>query len=219
MEHILLLKQLADELDRRGFTKQANVIDKCLISIAQMAPAIDPALTSTAPEPLATNSTKVEDKQLEKEKLARTNFLIFEELRDFYSKNLDKFKYFGEDNINTLQAALDQLYSIYRVVLRQSTKEYNRNAIVSYEAYLKQLQQEVDRSAKMKLTPAKVKIDKFLLYDELDMMTRKIERNHDDGIVELQPVLKKIRSVRDAFANIVKQTSEQIAHADLIETQ
>lgn len=230
MEHIHLLKQIADMLDTKGFIKQANTIDKYLISIAQNAPATDPTLGTTPapaeqassmmqPPALAPASVPKIDPKKENEKLARTNFLMFDELRDFYSKNLPKFSYFGEDNINTLQAAIDQLFAIYRVTLRSIAKEYNHNALSAYEAHIVQLQQEVDRSTKMKLTPAKVKIDKFLLYDELDMMMKKIERNHDQGIAELQPVLKKIRSVRDAFANIIKQTSEQIAHSDLIETQ
>jgi len=231
MEHIQSLKQIADMLDKKGFIKQANAIDKYLVSIAQFAPAVEPAPAppaSPAPAPstpppsapsLSLPPVAKEDPKKENQKLARTNFLMFDELRDFYSKNLVHFSYFGEDNVNTIQAAIDQLFSIYRVVLRKVTKEYNHEALSAYEAHLVQLQREVDRSLKMKITPAKVKIDKFLLYDELDMMMKKIERNHDQGVLELQPVLKKIRSVRDAFANIIKQTSEQVAHADLIETQ
>jgi hypothetical protein len=71
----------------------------------------------------------------------------------------------------------------------------------------------------MKITPTKVKIDKFLLYDEFEILLNKIERHYDAGLKELQPVLKKARAVKDAFANIIQQTSEQIAHADLIETK
>ena len=51
------------------------------------------------------------------------------------------------------------------------------------------------------------------------MMMRKIERNHDEGLSELQPVVRKARSIRDSFANVIQQTSEQIAHSDLIQTQ
>jgi hypothetical protein len=107
---------------------------------------------------------------------------------------------------------------MYQVLLRNTSKQYDQEALVTYEQHLQNLQKEADRSKKMKLTPIKVKIDKFLLYNEFEIILKKIERHYDAGLKELQPVLKKARSVRDAFSNIIQQTSEEIAHADLIET-
>jgi len=229
MNYIDQLKELANQLDRQGMYKQANLIDKYLFRFAQNAPAL-PA--ETAPEatpveqslaPLPTTALEVElspeDEKKVNEKLARATFMMMSELRDFFAKNLNDFKYFGEDNVKTIQAAIDQMMAIFRVVLRNTTSDYDREAVNMYEAHLKSLQKEVDRSKKMRLTPTKVKIDKFLLYNEFEMMMKKIERLYDSGVKELQPVLKKARAIRDAFGNVIQQTSEEIAHADLIETK
>jgi len=91
-------------------------------------------------------------------------------------------------------------------------------ALDNYKIHMKNLQTELDRQKKMKVTPVKVKIDKFLFYDELELLVKKIERHYDSGLKELQPVLRKARAVRDAFANIIQEVTEQIAHADLIPT-
>lgn len=242
MNYIDQLKELANQLDRQGLFKQANLIDKYLFTFAQTTPALPTDPTPTAPTPTAVpdlltptpapteqqpsmmtppvDTVSQEDKTKKtSEKIARTTFLMMSELRDFYAKNLPEFKYLGEDNIKTIQAAIDQMMSMFRVVLRKISDDYDRDAMDSYEAHLKGLQREVDRSKKMKVTPTKVKIDKFLLYNEFEIMMRKIERHYDGGLKELQPVLKKARAVRDAFANVIQQTSEQIAHADLIETK
>jgi hypothetical protein len=205
MDLLTKIKAIADDLDSKGFLKQADILDFYLKSYAQVA-ADDPQTTETSKE----NPALV---------LSHTTFLMLAELRDFYSKNLPKFKYFGEQNIKTLQSAIDQLTAMYRVLLRNMSPDFDKEALSKYETHLKGLQSEVDRSKEMKLTPIKVKVDKFLLYDEFEMIMRKIERHYDAGIRELQPVLKKARSIRDAFANIIQQTSEEIAHADLIETR
>lgn len=217
MDYFQNLKEIADRLDRVGLLRQANRIDVFLVSLAQFAPALDAPPEDTSKESLVAAPTK--DPRKELEKLGRTTFRQFDVLKEFYTKNLKDFRYFGDENIKVLQAAIDQMYAIYRVVLREFTQDYDHGVVERYEAHLAQLQKEVDRSKMMKLTKAKVTIDKFLLYDELEMMMRKIERNHDEGLSELQPVVRKARSIRDSFANVIQQTSEQVAHSDLIQTQ
>ena len=227
MDFLTELKQVANLLDQNGLYKQADLIDEILLKKAQNAPAelaptpnentkpvetLPPVVTPTPPP------APKETKQDAQKKLARTTFLMYQELRDFYVQNLKKFHYFGDDNIKVLQTALDQLLMLYRVVLRTFPQDYDKEALGSYQAHLKQLEREIDRSAKMKITPVKVKIDKFLIFDELEILMNKIERQYDQGVKELQPILRKVRGIRDAFANIIQQTSEQIAHADLIET-
>jgi len=152
-----------------------------------------------------------------KEKLSRTTYLMLSDLRDFYAKNLPDLRYLGEDNIKTIQVAFDQLITMYKTLLRNTSKEYDHKTIDNYGSYLSKIQKELDRSKKMKLTPIKVKIDKFLLYNELGVLVKRIENHYDDGIKELQPVLRKARAVKDAFANVIQNISEEVAHADLIE--
>jgi hypothetical protein len=225
MDYIQELKEIANKLDRQGYIKQANLVDSCLYKIAQDVPAQAPADVPVEQQPSALPTTPAvapkapQDMRKTTEQLARATFLMITELRDFYARNLSDFYYFGEDNIKTLQAAIDQLTSMYKVLLRNTSTDYDKGSVQSYEAHLKGLQKEIDRSKKMKITPTKVKIDKFLLYDEFEILLNKIERHYDAGLKELQPVLKKARAVKDAFANIIQQTSEQIAHADLIETK
>ena len=219
------LKEITNLLDRRGLCKQADLVDKYLVHIAQTAPAL-PAADLTMEQipsvlPSITPSTpdaNIDQQKATQEKISRTTFLMLEELRDFFARNLNDFRYFGEENIKILQSGMDQLTMMYRVILRNITPEYNKEILEGYEAHLKSLQTEVDRSKKMKITPVKVKIDKFLLFNEFEILINKIERHYDGGLKELQPVLRKARAVRDAFGNIIQQTSEQIAHADLIET-
>ncbi len=243
MDYINQIKQIANQLDRQGFLKQADLLDKYLYLFAQNAPAMPPAPEAAeemapgegdqSPEDPEATPAPLEDALSDltedmpeesdesretKEKMARTTFLMLSDLRDFYVRNLQDFQYFGEDNIKTLQAAFDQLVTMYKVLLRNIPKHYNEDATRTYDKHLKNLQKEVDRSKKMRLTPVKVKIDKFLLHNEFEILLRKIERHYDDGLKELQPVLRKARSVRDAFSNIIQQTSEEVAHADLIET-
>lgn len=227
------LKQLATELDQVGLFEQANLVDNYMVKFAQFAPAQLPSeqskpvenvapVASPSPSPTSLPSSpqpsSEEIKKLALEKVVRTTFLMYQELRDFYHQNLRKFQYFGEDNIKIIQTALDQLLTLFRVVIRSYPQDYDKAALGDYEAHLKQLEREIDRSAKMKITPVKVKVDKFLIFDELEILISKIERQHDQGCKELQPILRKIRAIRDAFVNIIQQTSEQIAHADLIET-
>lgn len=232
MDYISEIKKLADQLDTKGFVKQADLLDKHLISLAQTAPAED---QTPAPEedeipeapPLDEAPTadlnldlpeEKEDKTRETtEKMARTTFYMLKDLRDFYAKNLPHFNYLGDSNIKTIQSAMDQLVTMYRVLLRNITKEFNKEVLENYEIHLKTLENEVDRSRKMKLTPTKVTVDKFIFYDEFEVLLKKIERHYDEGLRELQPVLRKARAVREAFANVIQQTSEEIAHADLIE--
>lgn len=224
MDYFQNLKEIADQLDRLGLLKQANRIDSYLVSLAQLAPALEaPPEAAQAPTPTPPPTpkapSKAKDPRKELEKLGGTTFRQFDVLKEFYTKNLKDFHYFGDENIKVLQAALDQMYAIYRVVSRDFTQDYDHGTVEKYEAHLEHLQKEVDRSKLMKLTKAKATIDKFLLYDEFEMMMRKIERNHDEGLSELQPVVRKARSIRDSFANVIQQTSEQIAHSDLIQTQ
>lgn len=237
MDYINEIKDIADQLDRRGLLKQANLLDKYLYKIAQEAPPAAPAEDPTAApaeDPLAGGADPLADDPLAdmggdepeeedpyqdtKEKMSRTTFLMLSELREFYSRNLSDFMYFGETDIKTLQAAFDQLVTMYRVLLRNVGKQFNKGAVDRYDAHLKKLQKEVDRSKKMKLTPIKVRVDKFLLYNEFEILLKKIERHYDSGLKELQPVLRKARAVRDAFSNMIQRTSEEVAHADLIET-
>jgi len=221
------LKQLADLLDQKGFAKQADIIDNCLRKIAQDAPALpplpdQPADQASAPPPATPLSTSVlptDDKESDtQEKISRTTFLMLQALREYFVRHLADFHYFGNDNIKTIQAAIDQLLTMYRVLFRQKSQKFSTSQLESYRAYISKLDKEAERSKKMLLSPAKVKIDKALFYDPISNMVNKIERLHDGGIVELQPVLKKARSVREAFGNIIERTSEQIAHMDLIET-
>jgi hypothetical protein len=212
MDHIEQIKEIANQLDLQGLVKQADLLDKYLLVYAQNTPAV-PAPT---PDLSIPTEPTIENKDLGY--LSRTTFLMLSELRDFYVRNLPEFRYFGEANLKILQAAFDQLTTMYQVLLRNTSKQYDQEALATYEQHLQNLQREVDRSKKMKLTPIKVKIDKFLLYNEFEIILKKIERHYDAGLKELQPVLKKARSVRDAFSNIIQQTSEEIAHADLIET-
>jgi hypothetical protein len=205
MNYIDQIKHLADLLDRNGFIKQADLLDRKLQILAQVSPTAEPEpeIASSGNEDLAM--------------LSRTTFLMLEELRDFFAHNLPKFRYFGDNNIKILQSALDQLTTMYKTLLRNVSQQYDKQQLATYEQHLRKLQKEVDRSSTMKLTPIKVKVDKFLLYNEYEILLKKIERHYDAGLRELQPVLKKARSVREAFANIIQQTSEEIAHADLIE--
>lgn len=231
MDYIDELKDIADQLDRQGLLKQANLLDKYIYKIAQTPPPADPTAEDPAAlapagddptaeiteDPVTDLSTSDEDKEA-KEKISRTTFLMLSELRDFYARNLMDFKYLGEDDLRTLQAAFDQLVTMYRVLLRNVNKEFDKHAVNSYKTHLQKLQSEVDRSKKMKLTPIKVRVDKFLLHNEFEILLKKIERHYDGGLKELQPVLRKARAVRDAFSNIIQRTSEEVAHADLIET-
>lgn len=219
MTYIDQLKQIADSLDRRGLLKQADIVDKILYKIAQSPGDMQPMQKQEEVElevPKSTVSDPESKEQLEK--LARTTYLMLNELRDFFARNLPSFGYFGDDNIKTLQSAIDHLTGMYRVLLRNISQQYSKDALKNYESHLKSLQKEVDRSKTMKLTPVKVKVDKFLLYNEFELLYKKIERHYDKGLRELQPVLRKARSIKDAFANIIQQTSEEVAHADLIET-
>ena len=231
MDYIDEIKKLADRLDRRGFIKQANLLDKHLISLGQTAPATpEEASELGAPEAapeapaempdldLGAPEEKKEDEGREtNEKLARTTFYQLKSLRDFFARHLPHFAYLGEENIKTIQSAIDQLLTMYRVLLRNISRDFNKSMVENYEAHLKTLEVEVERSRKMKLTPTKVKVDKFIFYDEFEIILNKIERHYDSGLRELQPVLRKARAVRESFVNVIQQTSEEVAHADLIE--
>ena len=225
MDYINKIKQIADRLDKQGLYKQADLLDKYLIKLAQMAQAaplapapteqVQPAMASPPPIP----PTPIDTKKASQEKLSRTTFLMLSDLRDFYVKNLPNLKYLGEDNIKTIQVAFDQLVTMYKTLLRNTGKEYCHKTTDNYDSYLNKIQKELDRSKNMKLTPMKVKIDKFLLYNELEILVKRIENHYDGGLKELQPVLKKARAVKDAFSNVIQNISEEVAHADLIDTK
>lgn len=229
MNNFNQLKEIANLLDRKGLRKQADLIDKYLVYVAQNAPAlpevappldlpianVPSALTPPAAPPALAPPQEKKDPQ---ERISRTTYLMLVELRDFFARNLHDFRYLGEENVKLLQSGVDQLTTMYKVLLRNVSTEFDSESLGFYEAHLKSLQKEVERSKKMKITPVKVKIDKFLLFNEFDLIVNKIERHYDGGMKDLQPVLRKARAVRDAFVNIIQQTSEQIAHADLIET-
>ena len=224
MNYVHKIKLIADQLDKRGFYKQADLLDKYLIKLAQTATAapLPPMPTEQVQPTMAPpvpSAPKEDTSKKEKESLSRTTYLMLDDLRDFYIKNLPDLKYLGDNNIKTLQAAFDQLVTMYKTSLRNTSKEYCHKTIDNYDSYLNKIQKELDRSKKMKLTPMKVKIDKFLLYNELEILIKRIENHYDDGVRELQPVLKKARAVKDAFANIIQNISEEVAHADLIDTK
>lgn len=224
MNYVHKIKLIADQLDKRGFYKQADLLDKYLIKLAQTAAAapLPPMPTEQVQPTMAPpvpSAPKEDTSKKAKESLSRTTYLMLDDLRDFYIKNLPDLKYLGDNNIKTLQAAFDQLVTMYKTLLRNTSKEYCHKTIDNYDSYLSKIQKELDRSKKMKLTPMKVKIDKFLLYNELEILIKRIENHYDDGVRELQPVLKKARAVKDAFANIIQNISEEVAHADLIDTK
>ena len=235
MLYLNKLKNLADELDQRGYVKQANILDKFLLKIAQEAAAVptmeDPAAAEApAEEPLPALDMEPSTEEIEEpkdpkvteieEKIVRTTFIMLEDLREFYKNNFktENFNYFGDENIKSIQAALDQLVHMYKTVCRRKGTEFNAEQVENHRGYVKRLGKEAERSSKqMRLSPAKVKVDKALFYDPIKNMVSKIERHYDKGMSELQPVLIKARSVREAIGNIIEATSESIAHMDLIQ--
>jgi hypothetical protein len=221
MNYLEQLKLIADQLDCEGFIKQANRIDKYLSKIGQAAPPADPLalppLDENSPSPASSPSIEPTDKVDTVEYLARTTLMILKKLQDFFDNYGSVLYYLGEENIRMIDSALDQLTNMYEIAMKQHEKTYDERAVVNFEAHLKRLKLEVDRSSKMRITPIKVKVDKFLFFDELVQIMNRIERHYDDGLSDLQPVLRKIRAVINSFANVIQQTSEQIANSDLID--
>lgn len=198
MQYLHSLQHLADELDQNGFYQQADRIDRFLEKFGQVKED-DPVKTSS-------------------ENIARTTLLMFQKLQDLYARFLPDFDYLGKNNLTIIQAAFDHTVTLFKTVMRDISAEYDQAVVDNYEAHLKNVATELQRSMKMRITPAKVKIDKFYLYEELEILVRKLERLYDKGkFAELAPVIRKARSVRDSFGNVIKQVSEQIANADLIE--
>ena len=229
MQYLDSLKEIANELDQQGLMHQADRIDSYLRKIAQEAMPADPMaaplpadpMLEPAPEMASESAQDAPSSPAQKavdEKTARLTFLMFKKLQDVYVKHLPDFDYFGKENIKIIQSSFDHLTNLMKTVLRGKTAEYDIDSLSNYSAHLHNIERELERSKKMKITPAKVKIDKFYLYEELEVLVRKLERLYNKGeFPELNPVMKKARSVRDAFANVIKQTSEQIANTDLIE--
>lgn len=227
MTYINKIQEIAELLDQEGLYRQADLLDKHLFSYAQ---AEDPMagldmggdegggggdMAGEVPEAPTAEATPNRD---QKEQIARTTFYKLDELRDFYVKHLPGFAYYGDDNLKTLQASFDELVTMFRVILRNMSKEYNRETVSVYGEHLKKLEIQVNRSKNLKLTPVKVIVDKMLLYGELDLFVKKIERHYDSGLTELEPVVRKMRAVRNTFSNIIQNTSEEIVGLDLIET-
>lgn len=199
MRYLHSLQILANELDQNGLYQQADRIDRFLEKIAQSGSDSDPVRSSA-------------------ETSARTTLFMFQKLQDLYARFLPDFDYLGKNNLAIIQAAFDHTVTLFKTVMRDISADYDQSAVDNYEAHLKNVATELQRSMKMRITPAKVKIDKFYLYEELEILVRKLERLYDKGkFSELAPVVRKARSVRDSFGNVIKQVSEQVANVDLIE--
>lgn len=188
------LHNLANELDRQGLKRSADKIDLYFRKYADEG----------------------SDRAVELN--ARTTYLMYKKYQTFLKNNLPKLDYLGKE-VEIVITAFDYLCELFKAALRKSTFEYDHEVLENYQNHLKNSEKELHRSIKMKLTPVKVKVDKFLVYEELEVLVKKIERIYDQGsFQELSPVVSKARSVRDSFANLIKNVSEQITNSDLIET-
>lgn len=226
MNSLNSLKLIANEFDRLGLSLQADRIDAILVRLAQApAPAVDPAgvpppapmtpPVDMGPPPAIKDPAK--SKENNKWRMVRSTYLMFRKLRDLYAVYLPKLDYFGEDNIKAVFSAFDQLLALFQAVLRDKPLDINNNDIQDYNGRLKRIENELKRSTQMRLTPIKAKVDKFLIYEELEGLVDKLERHYDTGLSDLNPVVRKARALRNTFANVIQSVSEQIAHADLIE--
>jgi len=223
MHYLETFKIIANKLDEKGLERQANRIDLFLQKKAQQAeveqiPSPEEVLKDISVPDKSSSQTSEKDIKEMEEKLARTAYLMYERLRDLFHRYLPQLDYFGEDNIEVILSTFDHFLTLFRTVMRGKSADYNREELEYYVGQLKKSERELNRSVKMRLTPAKVKVDKFYLYEELEVLTRKLQRLYDKGAFpELNPVVKKSRALRDTFANVIKQRSEEIANADLIE--
>lgn len=214
-------------LDENGLLQQADRIDYYLKKVAQEAAALEPNMDATALEtptlsPAGNISTSIEPPteitQETHDSLANTTYLMFKELHKLYDRFLPRLDYLGKQNIEIVAGTFDHFMTLFATVLRGRDNDYNAKELDFYRSHIRKAEQELKRSVQMKVTPAKVKIDKFYLYEELEILTRKLQRIYDKGAYpELNPVVKKSRALRDTFANVIKQISEQVANADLIE--
>lgn len=191
------IKKLADYCDSTGKIELANKLDEILLKYAQESQQTE----------------KKEDNGIQ------TTYKMFKELHEFYRENLEVLNYLGEDKVQIIINAFDQFMNMFKIVLKNVKGDQHNESIDSYRAHLRKNKREVDRSAKMRVTPTKLKVDKFLFFDELEVMISKLERIYEKNkeVNDLNQVIKKARVVLNSFSNVLKQTSEEIANMDLLE--
>ena len=207
MNLLTTLKTIADELDRLGLHMQADRVDATIIKYAQEMPPPPPAEDSSA----SPQNTKTQHK------IAHTLLMKFKKLKDLYASYLPQLDYLGTDNISAVLTAFDQFLLVFEAVLRNKPGEIDNNDLQTFNGTLKRKETELKRSLSFRPTPLKLKVDKGNLYDPLAVLCESLKRQYDSGFKDLNPVVRRARSLQTAFSNVLQTASEQIAHSNLLD--
>lgn len=179
----------------------------------QMSPTGEPAQVPTLPEvgpesasPSASN------------KAQRTLFHQFEKWHGVLDRELPKFDYLGQENVDAIRSSLANVHKAFQAAIQNKPAQYEADAIERWNAYINELVQKMHRSQKAKVDKTKAIVDAGMMYDTTKRLYERIQRVGGDD-PSMAGVMQEFASLMRVFANVIKQTSEQIAKTDLTEVR
>lgn len=242
MDGLNLLITVSNNLRAKGLSLYAAELDKLVRKFAQdagfppigsedplgemggdpaaamdpMAQPQDPAAAQPAPEP--TPEQQGPEKPNEKNTLQRTFFYQFEKWHNVLDRELPKFDYLGKENIDAIRSALSSVHKAFVSAFAKKPSEYDKGAVLKWDEHVNGLVRRMEQSQKMKINETKAVVDSHLLYGTTNRMLDSAQRIFGDDQA-FSGVLKGFADLVRVFANVIKQTSEQIAGRDLTEVR
>jgi hypothetical protein len=247
MERLNLLIDVVNSLRAKGLTRYAAWLDGFVRKYAQeggfppigsedpfadlggeesppaapgtgMDLAADPSQPA-APQPAVSTPRQQEpERSSEQDALQRTFYYQFEKWHDVLDRELPHFDYLGKENIAAIRSSLAGVHKNFVQAFSDRPNTYDKGAVLKWNAYVNDLVRKMEDSQKKKLNETKAIVDANMLYGTTNRMNESAKRIFGDDPA-FSGALRSFADLVRVFANVIQQTSEQVAKRDLTEVR
>lgn len=239
MRYTNVIVDVISSLRKKGMLNSAYVLSSFLSKYAQEVADLDTA-DATAPAapgedplkdleedaislggqepPEAATETAIPESTVPSEQavLQRVLFYQFNKWHSILDRELPKFDYLGEENIDAIRSSLANVHKTMSQVMQNNKSEIDKEIISKWDGEIQKVLFKIRQSQKAKINETKAKVDAFLLYGTTNLLYKKFERlcENDSAFAAVKVEFEGLMNV---FANVIKNVSEEIAKTDLTE--
>jgi len=151
-------------------------------------------------------------------KLQQTLYYQFDKWHSVLDRELPKFRYLGEQNIDAVRSALAKVHKAFQQVMRAQPMQYDRAALQGWNERIDKIVQQMKKSQSAPVSRTKAITDAHLLSDTTKNLYEQFQRlcGKDD---KFKAVGAEFSNLIPTLDNVIKSTSEEIAKQDLTEVR
>jgi len=230
VRYINLLINTINRLRTKGLVHHASTLDGFLHKNAQElgglgdVDALEQELAGDAArggdEPSVPAAPPETEKPAPKEqaKLQHALYYQFEKWHSVLDRELPKFRYLGEQNIDAIRSAFAKTHKTFQQAMQAEPMQYDKAALQKWNEQIDKIAQQMKKSQSAPVSRTKAITDAHLLSDTTNNLHDQFERlcGEDE---KFKAVGAEFSNLIHTLDNVIKNTSEEIAKQDLTQVR